>query len=279
MRIGVALARRQRRPIRVLSVVDPTFVPGATTRDTDEETRREWIGEAVAAREADVLSQIAAVSPAGAPPDLEVRLEIGDPAATAVHVAAQGGADLMMVGLGHHGRLDRWIGSETALRIMGRATSPVLAVHPFAIALPAAGVVAVDLGENTRTVALRTLSLLGPGAALHLAHAVRLSRFRIGKRRRAAARDRLRVCALERLQLLSEELSSKADVEIRCHVLEGDPLKGLLRLADSVSADLIAAGTRSDPVERHRAAGGLGRVARGLVRSSRCYALVVPPEA
>jgi nucleotide-binding universal stress UspA family protein len=274
LRLGVELSRREEVPVRLVSVVDPIFVPGATTRDVDEATRRAWIDEAVAAREAEVLSRVEAIDLAGGGTELALHVEVGDPTGAGARLSEAEESDLLVVGLGHHGGLDRMLGSETALRIMARATIPVLAVHPRASSLPTLALVATDFGEASRTAALRALSLLAPGATLHLAHVLRMARFRLGGSRRAAHRDERAADALIRLEGLCAELRSRAPVNVRGHLLAGAPLRELRSLAGSLAPDLVVAGTRSGARAGRRAR--LGRVARELVRDARYCALVVP---
>jgi nucleotide-binding universal stress UspA family protein len=179
--------------------------------------------------------------------------------------------------LGHtrHALLDRLFGTETALHVMRLAHVPVLAVPAESRELPRMAVAAVDFSEFSREAAQTAADLLGRPAELHLAH--------VSWR---PLPDMPRIVGPEwvesyhestRLQLkeLAEALESAGEARVETHLLEGDPAREVLRLAEAVGAELIAAGSHGASFFSRLV---MGSVSTQLVRRATCAVLIAPPR-
>src|SRR5690349_18616219 len=80
-------------------------------------------------------------------------------------VAARRHADLIVVGRGHHGPVDRLLGGETSLQIIRLSSIPVLAVDTD-MKGPQTIVAAVDFSYASLTAAQAALDMIGSGGAL-----------------------------------------------------------------------------------------------------------------
>ncbi len=102
-------------------------------------------------------------------PDLEVRVEEGDPATLILDVARQTGAGLIVTGVARDETLGRWLLGATVDRLVRRAPVPVLIVktrpRPYKDVL-----VATDFSESS-VHALNAAGALFPEAGLTLLHA------------------------------------------------------------------------------------------------------------
>jgi uncharacterized protein len=204
-----------------------------------------------------------------------VSVEVGPVAPTIVGSALERGASLIVLGLGRHALVDRWLGTETALQVMRLAQVPVLAVPADARALPDRAVVAVDFTEFSRDAARGALHLLGPGDTLHLVHVLWRPDEEvpwIGRRDWSEVqRERMRA----QMEALATEILGSSGIVVQTHFCEGDAAAETLRLAKTVGAGLVAAGSHGT--------GFLGRILIGsvstrLLRGAECMVLVAPPR-
>jgi nucleotide-binding universal stress UspA family protein len=78
------------------------------------------------------------------------------------------------------------------------------------------------------------------------------------------------------LEELARELERATEVRVNTHLLEGNPAREVLRLAESVGAELIAAGSHGHGfLERVL----VGSTSTRLVRGASCAVLIAPPRA
>jgi nucleotide-binding universal stress UspA family protein len=184
-------------------------------------------------------------------------------------------ATLIVLGLGRHAVVDRWFGSETALRTMRLAHVPVLAVPAGARTLPKLAVAAVDFSEFSHDAARTALQILAPGGTLHLVHVfwkpIGETAWIEGQYWPDLQRLRLR----EQLEALAHRLEQDVGATVEIHSPVGDAARETLRLTESLGADLIAAGSHG--------AGFFGRILTGsasthLVRSATRMVLIAPPR-
>lgn len=202
-------------------------------------------------------------------------VEVGPPALTIVRAADEYSAALILLGLGRHERVDRWFGTETALRVAQLSHIPVLA-------LPADGgwhrpgtvVVAVDFSTFSRDAFTTALKVAAPGAAVHLVFALDDD----GSVGDASAPEDWRSHGETVRGALKEWAASVAEADgfrLAFHAPAGKPAEQILALAQDVSADLIAAGSYG--------AGFFGRTVLGsvssrLLRGSDRAVLIAPPR-
>src|SRR5690606_37289127 len=172
LHLAVGLVRRGMRAPLVLAVQEPLLLydVAAPERMAEIQLALEQLGiqrlrEAVEAQLAELGSKARS---------WRVKVEVGSPAEVIADTAREHGAALILLGLGQHGRAERWSGGETALRVMQLAHAPVLAAHPEARNLPKRALVAEDFSELSREAGIWALDLLEPGGELHLAHVLRM---------------------------------------------------------------------------------------------------------
>lgn len=190
-------------------------------------------------------------------PPWPLRVASGAPAPAIAEWAERSDADLLLVGLGRHGPLERLLRTETLPRIARLLTVPMLAVPASAARLPRCVVLGVDAGRSCDWAGRLALAAAEPDAPLHLVHVRRPITPRF-------VADELLAEAEARLYL---------DPARHVHhaVLEGDPANALLAYADAVGAGVIALGNREHPrIDRLL----LGSIATRVVRGAH-YAVLL----
>ncbi|HEX9887766.1 MAG TPA: universal stress protein [Longimicrobiales bacterium] len=201
----------------------------------------------------------------------EVTVATGVAAASIAERARVRRADLVVAGLGRHGAIDRFFGTETVLQLLHLVHAPVLAVPESASRLPSVAVVAVDFSSFGGRAARAGVDLVGPDAPVHLVHVLTGSE-RVPEES-GDWRGPFEADARGRLAALAEELGL-GDDRTTVHLVEGDPAGEVLAVARAVGADLVVAGSHG-----HSFMGRLlaGSVSTRLVRSADVPVLVVPP--
>jgi len=220
---------------------------------------------------------------------------VGPVARAIVDVAAARSASLVLLGVGRHRAVDRWLGTETALQVLREANRPVLAVGPEADGIFRRAVVAVDFGPASARAAAIACRLLAPGGMLSLVHVKRGTEPRGPAAHVCGAhglpyanelRQRL-VAALRHGTTGCEECGAttgRADLAIGTATLVGDPATELLDYAAQVGADLVAVGIHAGPTRKASGRRAVGRVATTLVRRASdrlpaCSILACAPPA
>jgi nucleotide-binding universal stress UspA family protein len=171
--------------------------------------------------------------------------------------------------------MDRWFGTETALRVSQISHIPVVAV-------PADGgwhqprtiVVAVDFSTFSRDALLTALQIAAPGAEIHL-----ICVLDTGAEQGAAKRpeDWRSHGANVRKSLAEwiEETPETAGFKIELHTPGGNPAEEILALAREVDADLIAAGSYGSGFFARTV---LGSVSSRVLRATDRAVLITPPR-
>lgn len=272
LRIARLLAERDGREVEVITVYEPpALYPVAFNAPTPDFLLDEHLAEE---QLRGVRLQVQDLAPGV---DWPVHAEMGPVEPAIARRAGRGDVSLVVMGIGAHRPVDRWLGSETALRVMQLVNVPVLAVQPDAATLPRRALVAVDFSELSLRAARACRALLGEGAELHLAHASWICDGE-GEPCPEWMRNQ-EIGARARLDELARELAGEGGVEVRTSLvriwLGQGPARGLLDAARSVRAELIAAGSHG--------LGFFGRVFMGsvstrLVRGAACSVLVAPPR-
>jgi nucleotide-binding universal stress UspA family protein len=273
LRLAAALAQRHRGNVEVVAVMERLPIYGIISAETIAYAQRQIEDAGQMSLREHVEAQLAALDSTFAAWPLTVAL--GSPAPTIVRLAHEKEATLLLLGMGRHALADRWFGTETALRVMRLANVPVIAVPASTQALPRTAVVAVDFSEFSRDAVETALQIVQPSGTLHLTHVFRKPSLETpwvgGQDWLAAERDQ----AHQQLESLAEALESRAELRVPTHHLEGDPAREVLRLAEKVGAELIAAGSHG--------AGFFSRIMMGsastrLVRGASCSVLIAPPR-
>jgi nucleotide-binding universal stress UspA family protein len=273
LHIADELAKLHGASVEVVSVVEPLPMHSVVYAETMAMAKRDLEEAGRMAMQRHVRETLSAVVGDGG--TWPVTVEIGAPAPTIVRIARDRGATLIVLGLGHHGVADRWFGSETALRVVRLAHVPVLAVPAETRILPKRAVAAVDFSSFSHDAAGNALRILGPGATLHLAHVFRKpvgeTAWVEGRNWPEAYRQQLEA----QLEELAHRVENEHGVQVKTHFLEGDAGRETVRLAETLGAGLIAAGSHG--------AGFFGRILVGsvstyLVRSATRMVLIAPPR-
>jgi len=201
-----------------------------------------------------------------------LRVETGIPASRIVTRAEALDAQLILLGLGRHGPMERVLGTETALKVLRLAHIPLLAVPQDSSDLPRKAVMGVDFsGFSVRAVKASAAIMKEPWTA-HLAYVMSGMEFlpAVSWDWRSYETD-----LASRFGSVIADLEAPAGCTTTHHVLEGEPAHELIALAQETEADLLVAGSHG-----HSFVGRLltGSVSTRLIRSAEIPVLVAPPE-
>ena len=268
LRMAASLQERDGARVEVMGVVEPipAFDVGMMITIPESglaEARREGL-------EREVREQVAEVT--GDATSWPVEVDAGIPGPRIVRKAREMGATLILLGLGRHRAVDRLLGGETALQVVRLSGCPVLAVPGAGGIIPRTAMVAVDFslhGEEAARVAAR---LIDPPGTLILAHVMQGLRFLRDVPEDWEVRYRSEVEL--RLEEFRRTLEGKG-VEVRSRILEGDPARELLDLAQEEGVDLLAAGTHGHAFVARIL---LGSVSTRLLRGATVATLVAPAD-
>lgn len=263
------LELRRGWPVRILSVVEPIPVFDTGFGTTLPETRiREDRRRALRSR---VEEQIVSV---GADPGAwNPTVADGRPAHRIVETARSLDARAILLGIGKHGLLERFLGSETLLKVIRLSHRPVIGMPGDAEDLPHRGVVAVDFSELSRRAALTVRTYLKDPGRIHLLHV--MSGFDALPDAAGDWREAYQEQVRSRLRALRQELTVPDEWTVATAVRSGDPSDEVAAFVEDVDAGLVAAGSHG-----HSSLGRLilGSVSTRIVRRATGAVLVVPPE-
>lgn len=200
-----------------------------------------------------------------------VRASVGMPADVILMAARSIEADLVLIGVGRHNRMDRIFGSETAVAVMRHARLPVLAVPTRAKGLPRRAVAALDFTPASVAAAAEAKRLLADGGILYAAH---VCAFSGTEAKPGDLVDVYRAGARAKLDEAAKSLGRHGKVRVVPVMLDGDPGKSIAAFARRQDCDLIALGghhlSLADRVL-------LGSVRTRILRSAPCGVLIAPP--
>jgi nucleotide-binding universal stress UspA family protein len=267
LRAAAALAPLFAEHVHVFSAVEPLPMAVAANEPivvpaSFEEGRREARLEHLGAR-------LAEVGKDGHCWQLDV--EVGDPVTSLVRRARELDAALILIGIGHHRPIDRLAGGEMTLRVIRRASCPVLAVAGELEHRPHEVVVATDFSRQSLDAARAVLPLLADGAVLHVVHVWQPSV--TGDPTVFVVEEEYAHSIAPRLARFIDDLHLPSGVTVFTAIREGRCAAQLLHYAEEHHADLIVAG-------RHGlstfARFFVGSVTTALLRGSTCSVLVMP---
>lgn len=199
------------------------------------------------------------------------QVEMGAATPLILEYAKLHASELIVLGLGRHGKLARLFGAETASCVARHAGVPVLAVEERAKRRPRSIVVAMDFGGSSVRVAREALELLEPGGTLHLVHV----RWALdGRPMGDEAWERTYALGVEQGFLKLSQRLATPGITITTELKLGGVLESLLKAAKERHADVIAVGSHNQSlVDRVL----LGSTASTLLRAARVSVLVSPP--
>ena len=267
LRVASALARREQCPVLVLGVAMPfphdlsTLVSMHQPMVIDEQNRRAIL--------ASVRRSLRNIDGADG---WEKRVFVGMPPDEIQAVAERCNASLIVLGLGRHNRVDRIVGSETAVAVMRHTRIPVLAVRTNASRLPTRAVAAIDFTPASLAAASLAAELLAEDGTLVVAH---VCAFGDSESRPGDLIDLYRAGARAKLDDAVRTLEMRTTRAVQGVMLEGDPGKSIVRYARKDHCDLIALGGHEmGLVDRVL----LGSVRTRVVRDAPCSVLIAPPD-
>jgi nucleotide-binding universal stress UspA family protein len=179
--------------------------------------------------------------------------------------ARRSDAELIVVGFGRHGLVDRALGGETALQLAQLASTPVLAVPQAVTSLPRNVVAAIDFSPTSVASAQTCAGWLTGGDVLTLVHATGRSHESL------PLTDRVTLEGL--LEAIAGRMCVADGVTVKHTVLEGEPATQLLSIASSEGVDLLVLGSHGYGLWKRLT---IGSVASKLLRLSAVSVLVTP---
>lgn len=268
LRVARKMEQRHGWRIRVMSVVEPLPVFdtgfGATLPEAQiYETRRSELRQKVTAQIREVRGSASA---------WDLTIADGVPASRIVDRAREVDARVIVLGLGRHGLVERFLGTETALRVVRIAHRPVLAVPAEVRELGHRLVAAVDFSAFSERAVRAALPFLKPPGEVHLVHV--LSGLEGIQVQEESWRQEYRDDAEERLDRLRRHLDLPDGWSCRSTVLTGRAEDEIPAHGDEIEADLLAAGSHG-----HSFVGRLilGSVSTRLLRTAERSVLLAPP--
>jgi len=277
VRVASALKARYGSRVSAIQVLDVSNLPLPTPLPAAFTFARNIIGDAPYAGDAEARrSQFS--DWLGRPNDWPVHIAVGAPAYEILRYAESQGAALIVMGLRHHGVVDRILRDETTLTVARRARGAVLSVTPTLIGLPHRAIVGVDFGPASIRAARAALDVLGhrPSAET-LLRLVYVDRSGVeGRHEDTAGEALIRHLGVDSaFEQLTRELAAPPGVHVECVSRHGVPAAELLACADESRADLIAIGSlRHERLERWI----LGSITTEVIRDGRCSVLIIPPR-
>ena len=217
-----------------------------------------------------IVGQVRALAKPGL--DWRVMVEYGRPSSEIVDEARENHAQLIVIGLVHHGVMDRILDGDTALDVVRHSQAPVLLASSDWKTLPKIAVFAVDFSRQSMVAARAGLRILDEGATVILAHV----------RPAPTVYDGMGMWELEyeevakkELRKFEEALNAPPGIRIVSTLLRGSAPAALLALADTTGSDLVVAGTRGAGLIQRLL---IGSVATRLIRHSTRSLLIVPDK-
>ncbi len=204
----------------------------------------------------------------------ETTVEFGDPSYELAALARVRHSPLIVMGIGRHSPIDRWLGVETAARTMRRAPCPVLAVSATAHLPFREAVVAMDFSSASISAAMAVVPLMGTTAVLHLVHVWEPN---IVDDERAQAVNAAYTATLPaKFEHLRELLAVPAGITVKHEVREGKVAEHILTFGEAHHADVIVAGRHGlNAIERLF----VGSVTTALLHGTTCSILIAPEPA
>jgi len=278
VRVASALEARYGSRVSAIQVLDVSDLPLPTPIPAVFTFARNIIGDAPYAEDAEARRRQFS-DWLGHPNEWPVRISLGAPAYEILRYAESHGAALIVMGLRHHGVVDRILRDETTLTVARRARGVVLAVTPTLIGLPHRAIVGVDFGPASIRAARAALDVLGhrpstEGTTLRLVYVDRSGVE--GIRDDTAGEALIKHLGVDAaFEQLVRELAAPPGVHVESVIRHGVPAAELLACADESRADLIAVGSlRHERLERWI----LGSVTTEVIRDGRCSVLIIPPR-
>lgn len=194
-----------------------------------------------------------------------LQVRTGSPSMEIATAAREVDAELIVLGLGQHGIIERALGNETALQLVQIASVPVLAVPTEFTSLPRRVLAATDFSPTSLASARATAQWLSRGDVLHLVYVA-------GEWHGGYPLEQ-RVSAESVLAAVARQIETPEGVVVEQSVVEGDPATRLLELASTSMADLLVLGSHGYGFWKRLT---IGSVASKIIRLTRIAVYVTP---
>ncbi len=199
---------------------------------------------------------------------------IGNPADEIAGVADKRAADLIVLGRSQRGAVDRFLGGDVTIQVMGRSSVPVLVVEDEMLK-PSTVVAGIDFKSASARAASTALEMLAGGGTLYLVH-VEESAEVFPKDATVPEPENYAGEILVSFRRLLTQLRPPAGVVVETIVLNGKPVPAIAEFCDRVGADLVAVGTHGLP---RVARAFLGSVSLGLLHKVRTPIIIAPAKS
>lgn len=200
-----------------------------------------------------------------------IEVREGDPAQVIARTARELKARVIAIGLGHHQLMDRLFGSETALHVLRRARTPVLAVPPGFDALPERILITTDFSPESMNAARIALQLFDRVTSVHVVHVA--PSLDLQPEAFAAWMTMFRDGVGPAFEQIRQNLELQSDATFSTETLNGKPSRAVLECADKIGADVIVTGSSGAGVVDRIL---VGSTATGVLRGAQCAVLAVP---
>ena len=257
--IAALLATRRRTPLQTVCVAEPPrnvdvgFAPIYVPTLEEVEAVQSSFSKRVS-------EQMRRYGVSGAP-----QMRSGPPAAEIAAAATEMNAELIVLGLGQHGIVERALGNETALQLVQIANVPVLAVPSEMVSLPRRVLAATDFAPTSIASIKATTQWLTKGDTLHIVYVA-------GEWHGGYPLEQ-RVGAESLLAALAGRLELPTGVVLELSVVEGEPSKRILQLATTTLADMIVLGSHGYGFWKRLT---IGSVASKIIRLTHLAVYVTP---
>ena len=266
--LALAMARENRVPLQILTVVEPLPL------GLDEDVAHMPLVNAPLHREDaarhKVREQIHELF--GRDDPLGINVEAGESGEVIVRKAKEWSARLIVIGLGRHDIAGRRRGGATARHVALHATVPALVVAPRRWRLPRLIVAGMDFSDESVASARHAAEIAADDAVMHMVHVRPPLDFpRVDP---AAWSDVYAQGVATLFDELTHSITElRADLQLRKTVCTGDAAQVLREAAEGIGADVIAVGRRAlGPMDRF----WLGSTTESLIANTPCSLLVSP---
>lgn len=201
-----------------------------------------------------------------------IKTAVGEPSSTILAEALAYDADLLVMGIHHHGLFEQALGENTATRVMSHAGIPVLGVRPDTVGLPRRMMVATDFGNASVEAAHLAANLVDPDGVVVLVHAT--TPVPIVEEGDEGAALVQREGIDQAFLNLTAQITHGRKIRVETVIRNGDPATQILAAAEQIGPDMIAIAS-----QRHRLLTRLmlGSVSRKIVRDGHWSTLITPP--
>jgi nucleotide-binding universal stress UspA family protein len=206
-------------------------------------------------------------------PEVRWPIEVisGDPSSVISREAEMRDAAIIVLGLGQHHLVDRALGGETALRVLGAAHTPVLAVPEGQVHLPRRALVAVDFSDTSLAAAQQAIALLPGLTHMELLHVA--PRWDLEPSTFAVWRSAYEQGVAPAFARVIRKLRAPRELTINTAVRDGKVTRQLLDAVNESGADVIVLGSRGlGFIDRLL----VGSTATSIIRSAQCAIFALP---